>query len=59
MGKSMYGKNELKNYMQFSTKNKGDGNKRKKTMEDGLKRCDIYLFKIAARDKKHNGNGQA
>lgn len=28
-------------------------------MEDGLRRFDIHLFKIAARDKEYNGNGQA
>lgn len=28
-------------------------------MEDGARRFGIYLFKLANRDKKYNGNGQA
>lgn len=41
-----------RNYTKFITKNQRDGNKKATRMEDGLRRVDIYPFKIAAGDKK-------
>lgn len=41
-----------RNYTKFSTKNQRYGNEKAPRMEDGLRRVDIYLFKIAAGDKK-------
>lgn len=56
----MQSKNDLKKLYKIQHKETKRWKTRKaKRMEDGLRRCGIYLFTIAETDKKYNGYGQA